>query len=563
MTVLSRSIGSGWFAWPLLAAPGLFALSDVTNHGPWETEELQVYLGNSAVALLVTALCMTPLRVLFPSSDLAAALNRHRRKVGVSSFVYASAHVWVFFRAESSLATATLAVADQVYLQAGLLAYGLLTLLAVTSNDRIVAWLGYPRWKLIHRLAYIIAFLAFFHRGFGEESGALGTTLLIFGSLALLEALRVLRRLAGQARRGAEWLARPHPAWSDWREFKVARKVRETSEVSSIYFVPTDGRAVPNFLPGQYLTYEFPSSGEQKPIIRCYSLSSSPNGSSYRASVKRQAAPRDHPEAPPGEASTFVNDVLSEGDVIRARAPMGEFFLRPRGRFPVVLIGSGIGVTPVLSMLQALASQNSRRTVWFFYGTRNRAEDALRGEVEEAVRALPNAHLVVCHSRPEEGEQQHVDYDYAERISVDLLKRVLPKERLRFYFCGPGPLMESLGTALPEWGVRKSDLHFEAFGPASLQTRSLPQGASRSAVIEFVKSGKTLEWKGLSSSLLEFAESEGIELTFGCRAGNCGTCRVPVLEGEVVYWRQPAVSPGNNGCLACMAVPASDLKIDA
>ena len=214
-------------------------------------------------------------------------------------------------------------------------------------------------------------------------------------------------------------------------------------------------------------------------------------------------------------------------------------------------------------MLKTLAAHTSRREVWFCYGTRNSGEDALRGEMDAAVAALPNGHLVVCHSNPKPDEVEGRDYHAAERVSVDILKRNLPHNRYDFYFCGPGPMMESCYHGLIDWGVPEKHVHFEAFGPSSLKNKSLPKGVASSAKIVFRKSKKTMQWDGSKPSILEFAESQGLHLKYGCRSGACATCKVRLRKGEVVYTSQPAADPGAGRCLICCSLPKGDLEIDA
>ena len=569
ISLIARLIGSRLFYFPLLALPALYLWNEGVQGrlGEWRTEDIQDYLGNTAILLLIFVLCFTPLRVLFPRSRLAAALNRHRRATGVSSFLYVAWHFWVFLRASDGYETVIDDLSNFVYLQAGLAAFLILTILAATSNNLVVWILRYPLWKLIHRLAYFAATLAFFHRAFGVEkddraSSQLSTTLAMFAPLVVLESLRVVKQfVSGTARR--VYKLTHQPAFRGWRKFRVARKVFENADITSIYLEPVNRRRLKPFKPGQYLTYEFHVPGRADPVIRSYSLSDAPVPHHYRASIKRIPRPRDHPDYPPGLSSNFVRDQLMQGDVIRVQAPAGTFTLTPVGQNPVVLLGSGIGVTPVLCMLKTLAAHKSRREIWFFYGTRNSSEDALRGEMEAAAAVLPRARLLVCHSNPTSDEVQGSDHHVAERISVDLLKRTLPHNRYDFYFCGPGPMMESCYDGLIAWGVSESHLHFEAFGPSSLKNKTLPKGVASSAKIVFRKSKKTLQWDGTKPSLLVFAESQGLHLKCGCRAGACGTCKVKLCKGEVVYSSPPAADPGSGRCLTCVGLPKGDLEIDA
>ncbi len=566
--ILPRIIASRLFYFPLLALPALYLWNEKVQgrlDTEWKTYDLQDYLGNTAILLLISVLCFTPLRVLFPKSKIVAALNRHRRATGITGFLYAAWHFWIFIAASDGYEDVIDDLSNFVYLQAGLAALLILAVLAATSNKLTVWVIRYPVWKLLHRLAYAAAILTFFHKAFGieKESSHLGQTAFFFAPLVILETLRVAKQLTtGTAKKIHKWTHQP--AFKGWRKFRIARLVHENADITSIYLEPAQGRKkLKPFKPGQYLTYEFIVPGRPDPVIRSYSLSDSPNPHHYRASIKRVPAPRDHPEYAPGLSSNFVHDVLQEGDIVRVQAPGGTFTLDPKGHNPIVLLGSGIGLTPVLSMVKSLAEHKSKREIWFFVGVRNQKEDALRAEFKTAVAALPKAHLFVCHSDPAAEEIPGQDHDVASRINVELLKKILPHNRYDFYFCGPGPMMESCFHGLKDWGVPEKRLHYEAFGPSSLNQKKLPKGVASSAKITFKKSKKTLQWDGSKPSLLEFAEANGLHLKFGCRAGACGTCKVKLKKGEVAYTTTPAADPGSGKALVCCSLPKGDLEIDA
>jgi ferredoxin-NADP reductase/DMSO/TMAO reductase YedYZ heme-binding membrane subunit len=567
ITLLARIIGSRIFWFPLLALPALYLWNENVQGrmGTWKVEDMQDFTGNTAIILLITVLCFTPLRVLFPRSRLVAALNRHRRATGVACFLYAAAHFYAFLRFSKSYETVINDLSNFVYLQAGLAALILLAILALTSNNLAVWILRYPLWKLLHRLAYFAAALAFFHRAFGaQKTDQLPTTLALFAPLIVLEILRVAKQLiTGTFKRVYKLMHQP--AFKGWRKFRVARIVHENADITSIYLEPAGRwrRKLKPFKPGQYLTYEFTIPGQPDPILRSYSLSDAPNPRHYRASIKRVPPPRDHPDYPPGLSSNFVHDQLEEGDILRVRAPAGTFTLDPRGHSPVVLLGSGIGLTPVLSMVKSLAAHRSKREIWFFCGVRNKSEDALRAEFKAAVAAMPNARLFVCHSDPDADEIPGLHHDVASRINVELLKKHLPHNRYDFYFCGPAPMMEATYHDLLAWGVPEKRLHYEAFGPSSLNKHKLPKGVASSARITFRKSKKSLVWDGGKSSILELAESQGLHLKFGCRAGACGTCKLRLRKGGVIYSSPPGADPGAGHCLVCIGMPAGDLEIDA
>ncbi|MGH7938971.1 MAG: FAD-binding oxidoreductase, partial [Bryobacteraceae bacterium] len=186
-----------------------------------------------------------------------------------------------------------------------------------------------------------------------------------------LEMMRDLRRQKAES--GAPW--------NGWRKFLVARKVVECDDICSFHLTPHDKKALPGFLPGQYLTFNLDIPGQPKPVVRCYSLSDGPRPDGFRVTIKR-IPPRDK-EHPPGLASSFFYQQVNEGDILDVKAPSGQFFLDPAGTGGIVLIGSGIGLTPVLAMLHELAASRSERETWWIHGARGPEDHPLAAEARE------------------------------------------------------------------------------------------------------------------------------------------------------------------------------------
>ena len=362
-------------------------------------------------------------------------------------------------------------------------------------------------------------------------------------------------------------------SWPGFRKFKVQQKVQESADVCSFYLSPHDGKPLPFFKPGQYLTFDLNEKGiardADKNVVRCYSLSDSPGHNYYyRITVKRVPPPRDRPDLPPGMASSYFHDKVEEGSILDVKAPAGNFFLDQTVQAPVVLIGGGIGITPVLSMLNTIASSGSKRETWFFLGVRNRKDHIFKEHLEKIALEYKNIHVRVCYSDPEEDDVEGRDYHHAERVSVDLFKRVLPSSNYDYYICGPGPMMTSLTEGLTVWSVPKEKVHFEAFGPASVKkprsAAGLPSDEKTEKIeLEFAKNDKTFTWDPSIGSLLDFALENGIMINSGCRAGNCGTCLTAILSGEVTYIQEPGSMPEEGSCLTCVSVPKGDLTLDA
>ncbi len=360
-------------------------------------------------------------------------------------------------------------------------------------------------------------------------------------------------------------------SWSGRRKFQVQKRVYENpnKDVCSFYLVPHDGRPMPPFRAGQFLTFELPVPGESGPVVRCYSLSDSPTRKDhYRVSIKRLEAPPKAPKGtPPGVSSSYFHNTLDEGDIVEAFAPAGEFYIDEASERPVVFIAGGVGLTPLVSMMTWLVETNSHREVWFFYGVRNRGEHAMFEMLRRVEKENSNINVVVVYADPTDTCRKGEDYNVEGFVSVDLLKSLLKTTNYEFYICGPPPMMEAVTSGLEEWGVAQSDIRYESFGPASVkraQAAEKPATDENAEVfqVEFSRSKKTFEWTSGAGTLLEFAEANDIKARCGCRTGSCGTCVTALMQGDVHYIHKPAKQPEAGSCLVCISQPKSDLVID-
>ena len=279
-------------------------------------------------------------------------------------------------------------------------------------------------------------------------------------------------------------------SWNGFRKFEISDRVEEAAGTCSFYLSPHDRKSLPPFEPGQFLTFDLHPPGETKSVVRCYSLSDSPNHPDYyRVTIKRVPPPRGQPELPPGLSSNYFHDQVNVGDIVDIKAPSGHFYLDMSTHNPIVLVGGGVGLTPVLSMLNAVVESGSQRETHFFYGVVNGADHAFKGHLQEIAQENENVHLHVCYSNPADGDVEGEDYDHGERVSVDLFKRELESNNYDFYICGPPPMMASLVSGLEEWGVPEGNINFEAFGPASIKK------TSDAAAQDAAPDGQTLDVK--------------------------------------------------------------------
>ncbi len=348
-------------------------------------------------------------------------------------------------------------------------------------------------------------------------------------------------------------------AWAGERPFRVAAVVDEAIGYKSFYLVPADGRPLPRFEPGQYLTFSLPTDPQRKPIVRCYSLSDRPREDYYRVTIKL-AEPLS-PTQRAGQGSGYFHTLVKVGSTLGVQAPQGAFFLDPTDQLPIVLVSGGVGITPLLSIANAIAHERSQRAVYLFAGFRNSSEHPCREQFVE-LAMHENFRCDVSYSRPLATDHMGRDYTHLGHATIVRLRQILPSSNFRFYICGPPSMMEELVPALMKWGVPESHIHFEAFGPASVQ--GLQKNAHTAPCqVGFAKSKSELTWKGDFPSLLDFAEREGMVLDSGCRAGNCGACVVKLMQGTVAHTKTPGVPLAANECLTCIGVPKGDVVLEA
>jgi ferredoxin-NADP reductase/MOSC domain-containing protein YiiM/ferredoxin len=344
------------------------------------------------------------------------------------------------------------------------------------------------------------------------------------------------------------------PAWPGFQPLRVVSVRRESATVSSFLLVPTDeARAVT--APGQYLTLRLRPSADAPPLIRSYSLSDIVDQRGYRISVKRD-----------GAGSRYLHDHVRVGDVIDVAAPRGDFVLRS-GDDPVVLLSAGVGATPVLAMLHALARDRATRPVWWLHGARNRAEHAFATEVDELLGELPGSHRFVTYSRPEgEGEA-------TGRLDAAALENAGVPVDADYYVCGPAAFMAGIGAALTARGVDPSRVSTETFGAVAVYRSGIvgaggraphpPDGAPGTGpTVNFSRSALTVAWDDRYGSLLDFAEACDVPVGFGCRQGVCHNCESGVLAGDVVYDIEPLEPAPEGAILACCTRPAGELTLD-
>ncbi len=364
------------------------------------------------------------------------------------------------------------------------------------------------------------------------------------------------RELLEQAPDGAA----PEVAWTGMRPMRVAAIERESTSVISLRLVPADGEPAVPARPGQFLTVRLRPDAAAAPLLRTYSLSGMPDSESYRISVKRE---------PHGAASEYLHSGVRVGDVLEAGAPRGSFVLRPGDR-PVVLVSAGVGATPVLAMLHALAEERPGRQVWWLHGARNRAEHSFAQEVLGLLGRLADAHRVVCYSDPGPGNR---GFDVAGRLTGAVLDRAGVPADADVYVCGPGPFMHDIAAALVARGTPPERIGTEPFGPAGAITPGIAGGSARpphppagpagaGPSISFSRSNLSIAWDDSFASLLELAEACDVPVRWSCRTGVCHTCETGLVSGDVSYRPDPLEPPGAGSALICCSQPHGEVTLD-
>ncbi|WP_239807331.1 NO-inducible flavohemoprotein [Croceicoccus hydrothermalis] len=244
--------------------------------------------------------------------------------------------------------------------------------------------------------------------------------------------------------------------WNGWRDFRVEEVTRESSVISSFVLRPADGGPVMDHKPGQYLTFWIEIPGHP-PVKRNYSISSAPNGESYRISVKRE---------PQGLASGWLHDEVKAGTILKVAAPAGEFFLGEHAKRPVVLLSGGVGLTPLVAMLEALVKAEADVPVHYVHGTHNRDTHAMRDHIRDLAAKGRAVQVTDFHQTPLVGEVEGRDYDKAGIITDEWLAANTPVAEADYYICGPRPFLRHAVSTLSLAGVPSDRIHYEFFGPA-------------------------------------------------------------------------------------------------
>ena len=275
---------------------------------------------------------------------------------------------------------------------------------------------------------------------------------------------------------------------------------------------------------------------------------------------------------PGGAASGYLHTRLAVGDQLDVAAPRGTFIL-DETHAPVLLISAGIGATPVLAMLQALAQEHSDRVIWWLNGARNGREHPFAAEARALLASLPNGQAHVYYSQPQPDDLEGRDFDSAGRLTASRLAELQPPPDAEAYLCGPTAFMDDISAGLAALGFDASRLHTEPFGPAASQTPGIAATPTRAPhpptgepgtgpTIAFARSDLAIPWSSDYGTLLELAESCDVPVRWSCRTGVCQTCETTLIEGNVDYSPDPVEPPTAGSVFICCSQPRDDIVLD-
>jgi ferredoxin-NADP reductase/MOSC domain-containing protein YiiM/ferredoxin len=357
--------------------------------------------------------------------------------------------------------------------------------------------------------------------------------------------------------------AAAHPAAPGFHRLDVTAIHRESADVLSLTMQIPDGQPLETALPGQYVVLRLQLATGGPPLFRSYSLSGPLSTRSYRISVKIE---------PNGAAGNWLHEHVRVGDALDVSSPRGNFVLES-GERPVVLLSAGIGATPVLAMLYALAAAPSRQVLWL-HAARDREHHPFAAEVRRLMLALPHGRSYVCYSRPGLLDRLSEDFDVAGRLSRSAFEEAGVPPESEVYLCGPDGFMADMKATLATFGVAPERIHNEIFNGGESMTPGIVGAAKRvphlptddsntGPLVSFARSGIAAHWKALAyQSILELAEACDVPVRWACRSGVCHSCESGLVSGAVVYGPEPLDKPADGNVLVCCSQPSSDVVID-
>jgi len=345
-----------------------------------------------------------------------------------------------------------------------------------------------------------------------------------------------------------------------WSAFVLAKRIAEAEGICSFYFQPRDAAPLLPFKAGQHLLVKVAHPDRGKPLIRAYSVSSAPNTKYLRISVKNE-----HSDG----VSQFLHQRLQVGDSIQLKQPRGGFYIDPAQLRPAVLIGAGVGITPMISMATHIWHESIRmrqqRSVTVIQASKTTQTRAFSCEFKQLEQQSEGKLRYLSYvSQSLAGQKLGVDFDGVGRLTGGIYRQILALDDYDFFLCGPAEFMQSQYDSLLELGVKDDRIFAEAFGPAALKRvpQELPVSGvtvaeAQQSLVKFSQSNIEQMWQKGDQTLLEAAEEQGLTPEFSCRDGSCGACATVLLAGSVSYRKTVTATTSADEVLLCCAVPAA------
>ena len=358
--------------------------------------------------------------------------------------------------------------------------------------------------------------------------------------------------------------AAAYPAAPGFHQLAVTSIDREAVDVLSVTMKRPDCQPLPAARPGQYVVLRLQLAAGRSPIFRSYSLSGPLSTERYRISVKIETN---------GLAGTWLQDHVRVSDLLDVSSPRGSFILQI-GERPVVLVSAGIGATPVLAMLHALAAARPTLQVLWLHAARDREHHPFAGEVRGLLQALPHGRSYVCYSSPGSLDKLGRDFDAVGHLSRSVFEEAgIPREA-DVYLCGPAGFMTDMKAALAAYGISPERIHIEIFNGSEPMSPGVVRAtacnphvpvndADTGPLVSFARSGIAAHWNAsLYQSILELAEACDVPVRWACRTGVCHSCESGLVSGAVAYGPEPLDKPAEGNILVCCSQPIPDVVID-
>ncbi|MGH1338679.1 MAG: FAD-binding oxidoreductase [Aureispira sp.] len=334
--------------------------------------------------------------------------------------------------------------------------------------------------------------------------------------------------------------------------FYIDNIVQESTTIKSFYLKRKDGTILPKYFPGQFVAVQIQSEGKR--LSRNYTLSDAPNKDYYRLTIKREAL---------GVVSRYFHDDCKVGSILELSDPMGKFHLDTSSTKPVVLLSGGVGITPMMSMLEFISTASTSQKVHFIHSSLYQTVQPFANRLSVLKQQNSNLTCTIFHTSPLETEEVEKDYDYRGVVNKAILAETLETQS-DYFLCGPIPFMEAMYMHLTNLGVSSSAIHYEFFGeevPLG-KTPNFKDSKKQTHKVLFTTSNLEVKWEDNAQSILDLAESKGLTPANSCRMGTCSTCECTLLSGSIAYDPEPFMEAEEGKILLCCAKPTSDIQLE-